>query len=83
VTRLKKQQLLFLELHFSHKLFFKIPLNISVRCIKKKLVLYGLHKMELMNVAEQIKALRFPNTYKGKGIKYFHEVLKLKPGKQR
>jgi len=83
VVRLRLQDFLLFELHFSHKLYYKIPKNVSIRCIKKKIVLFGIDKAQLVTIAEQIKALRYPNTYKGKGIRYVDEIVKLKPGKQR
>jgi large subunit ribosomal protein L6 len=81
--RLKNKHFIFFELHYSHKLIYKIPKNTSIRCIKKKLVLFGLHKTDVINISEEIKSLRYPNIYKGKGIKYLNEVVTLKPGKQR
>lgn len=83
VVRSKRTNMLQFELHFSHKFCFTIPKEVNVRCIKKKLVIFGIDKPKLVSIVEKIKAFRFPNTYKGKGIKYFDEILKLKPGKQR
>lgn len=71
------------ELHFSHKLFYKIPSSVLIKCNKKRILVFGLQRAQVLNVANEIKSLRYPNIYKGKGIRFLGEVIKLKPGKQR
>ena len=41
----------------------------------------GINKEVVGNVAAKIRAIRPPDHYKGKGIKYAEERLRLKPGK--
>lgn len=41
----------------------------------------GIDKQYLGEIAASLKALKKPEPYKGKGIRYFDEVIKLKPGK--
>jgi large subunit ribosomal protein L6 len=41
----------------------------------------GIDKQYLGEVAAKLKALKKPEPYKGKGIRYFDEYIKLKPGK--
>ena len=83
VMRSKKLHRLFFELHFSHRLIFQIPHDIAAKCDKKKILLFGLQKSRVIDTAEELRNLRIPNIYKGKGIRYLNEVIRLKPGKQR
>ena len=41
----------------------------------------GIDKELIGETAARIRAVRPPDSYKGKGIKYFGEVIRLKPGK--
>jgi large subunit ribosomal protein L6 len=43
--------------------------------------LNGIDKQYLWEYAAKVKALKKPEPYKGKGIRYFGEQIKLKPGK--
>jgi large subunit ribosomal protein L6 len=45
------------------------------------ITLQGIDKQMLGQKAAQLKALKTPEPYKGKGFRYFDEVIKLKPGK--
>lgn len=83
VLRSKTMHQLRFELHYSHLVVYKIPNDISIKCGKKKLLVFGLVKQRVMNVATEIKQLRVPNVYKGKGIRFISDIVKLKPGKQR
>jgi len=47
-----------------------------------KIVIKGSNKQQVGEVAHKIKILKKPDAYKGKGIRYEGEVLKLKPGKK-
>lgn len=48
---------------------------------KNKFKVWGIDKHKVGQVAAIIRALKEPDPYKGKGIKYTNEVIKLKPGK--
>ena len=74
---------LFLDLNFSHKIYYPIPVGVFIRCSKKKILLFGLNKVLVFNTAKEIKNFRTPNKYKGTGIRYLGENIKLRPGKQR
>mgnify|MGYP000471698554 CR=1 FL=1 len=72
-------------LGFSHIKEYKIPNNIFVKIGNKKeteLHLFGYDKQYLCQIAAQIKLLKKPDMYKGKGIFFFNETLVLKQGKQ-
>jgi large subunit ribosomal protein L6 len=70
-------------LGYSHAVEFSLPDGITAEIDKKQtsLTLYGIDKHLIGQVAANIRSLRKPNIYKGKGIKYAEERLKLKVGK--
>ena len=70
-------------LGFSHAVEFNLPDGITAEIDKKQtsLTLHGIDKHLIGQVAANIRMLRKPNVYKGKGIKYAEERLKLKVGK--
>jgi large subunit ribosomal protein L6 len=70
-------------LGFSHPVEYNLPAGISAEVDKKQtqLTLQGIDKQLIGQVAANIRALRPPNVYKGKGIKYSDEMLRLKVGK--
>lgn len=70
-------------LGYSHPIDFNLPEGITAQVDKKQtqLTLEGIDKHLIGQVAANIRALRPPNVYKGKGIKYAEESLRLKVGK--
>jgi large subunit ribosomal protein L6 len=70
-------------LGFSHPVVFKLPDGISAEVDAKqtKIALKGVDKHLLGLTAAQIRALRPPEPYKGKGIKYADEIVRRKEGK--
>jgi large subunit ribosomal protein L6 len=74
---------LVLSLGYSHPIEFQMPESIkaSIDAKQTKITLVGIDKGQLGQVAASLKALRLPDAYKGKGIRYSGERLKLKVGK--
>ena len=77
---------LILSLGFSHKVNFVVPDSIEVKVeqdVKGNaiIILSGIDKQYLGEVTAKLKALKKPEPYKWKGIRYSDEVIKLKPGK--
>lgn len=71
-----------LSLGFSHPVEFRPPEGITLEVADKtKIVVSGIDKQVVGQTAAQIRGLRPPEPYKGKGIKYVDEVIKTKPGK--
>jgi large subunit ribosomal protein L6 len=68
---------------YSHPVVFQLPKGIFAEVDKKqtKLTLTGIDKQVLGQVAANIRSIRPPDAYKGKGIRYANEAIKLKPGK--
>jgi len=83
ITRYRRSSLLEFELQYSHKVFYKIPNDVIIKTSKKYILIFGLNKAVVFDVAIKLKNLRFPNIYTGTGIRFKGENIKLKPGKQR
>ena len=73
---------LVLNLGFSHQIFFKIPDGIKVEVLKNIITVSGISKELVGQTAANIRALKKPEPYKGKGIRYAGEVIKRKVGKK-
>jgi large subunit ribosomal protein L6 len=78
--------LLDLSLGFSHNIIFEIPKELKVATSQEKgdnprIVLEGVDKQLLGQVAAKIRGLRKPEPYKGKGVKYKGEFIRRKAGK--
>ncbi len=73
-----------LKLGFSHFIFIKIPKTIKLFLPKKTLiVLQSKNEQFLKEFSWKICSTRFPDTYKGKGIKFKNQILILKPIKKK
>jgi len=73
---------LHLTLGFSHPVAFPLPPGITATVERQVLVtLHGADKQLLGKTAAMLRALRPPEPYKGKGIKYREKVIKRKAGK--
>jgi large subunit ribosomal protein L6 len=69
-------------LGYSHPVIYKIPEGIKIEIDKSnRMTVSGADRQQVGQVAAEIRSLRRPNPYKGKGIKYTAEVLRLKAGK--
>lgn len=81
-VKLDKEDLVF-KLGYSHPVVFKkLPgLKYQVEGANKVVVL-GIDKQQVGQTAYQIKILKKPDVYKGKGIQYEGEKLRIKPGKK-
>lgn len=70
-----------LSLGFSHPVKFEAPAGIELTVNKMEITVNGIDKQQVGQVAAEIRALRKPEPYKGKGIKYADEVILRKAGK--
>ncbi|HEV3459357.1 MAG TPA: 50S ribosomal protein L6 [Thermoanaerobaculia bacterium] len=70
-------------LGYSHPVIFAIPPGIKIEIEAKvnRLTVTGADRQQVGQVAAEIRRLRKPDPYKGKGIKYTNEVLRRKVGK--
>lgn len=72
-----------LALGYSHPVIFPLPEGITAEIEKQTAItLRGADKALLGETAAQLRALRKPDPYKGKGIKYADEVIRRKVGKK-
>jgi len=79
-----KGKVVSLQLGFSHDVDFPIPEGIKVECPDQTtLVISGIDKQKVGQVAAEIKAYRKPEPYKGKGIRYAGEFVFRKEGKKK
>ena len=73
---------LHLSLGYSHPVIYAIPDGVDIDVDKNnKITVQGADKQSVGQVAAEIRALRKPEPYKGKGIKYVDEVIRRKAGK--
>lgn len=70
-----------LEVGFSHPVIFVIPEGIVAKVEKNVITLTGFDKELLGKVASELRSVKKPEPYKGKGIKYLDEVIRRKAGK--
>ena len=71
-----------LTLGFSHQVHYKAPAGIKLTApVPTQVLIEGADKEKVGQVAAEIRALRPPEPYKGKGIKYQGEVIRRKAGK--
>jgi large subunit ribosomal protein L6 len=68
-------------LGFSHPVEFPVPAGIEVKIERNKLAVSGCDRQQVGQVAADIRALRPPDVYKLKGIRYTDERLRKKAGK--
>jgi large subunit ribosomal protein L6 len=70
-----------LNLGFSHDVIFKLPQGITATLEQNNITISGIDKQQVGQVAAEIRALKKPEPYKGKGIKYAGERILRKSGK--
>jgi large subunit ribosomal protein L6 len=69
-------------LGYSHPVLFDIPEGIKIEIDRTgKITVSGADRQKVGQVAAEIRSLRRPDPYKGKGIKYTKEILRRKVGK--
>ncbi|MDP2120567.1 MAG: 50S ribosomal protein L6 [Hoeflea sp.] len=73
-----------LALGFSHDVVYQPPEGVSIACPKPtEIVITGIDKQVLGQVASEIRGYRGPEPYKGKGVKYAEERIVRKEGKKK
>ncbi|MEM1226220.1 MAG: 50S ribosomal protein L6 [Planctomycetota bacterium] len=71
-----------LRVGFANELHRKIPSDLNVTCPDQThIVIQGCDKQKVGQFAAEIRSLRKPEPYKGKGVRYQGEQVKIKPGK--
>lgn len=80
-----KEKKVLLKIGYSHEVFYNIPEDTKILVSKAKgsfILIKGVEKERVQQIAKDIRNLRKPDAYKGKGIHYYREILKLKKGKK-
>jgi large subunit ribosomal protein L6 len=73
-----------LNLGYSHDVNYPIPEGIDIKATKPtEIVITGIDKQRVGQVAAEIREFRGPEPYKGKGIKYAGEYIFRKEGKKK
>ncbi|KXF77595.1 50S ribosomal protein L6 [Paramesorhizobium deserti] len=73
-----------LSLGFSHEVIYEVPAGITVAVPKPtEIVVSGIDKQQVGQVAAEIREYRGPEPYKGKGVKYAGEKIVRKEGKKK
>ncbi len=70
-----------MNLGFSHEVMYKLPQGIAANVEQNIITISGIDKQQVGQVAAEIRALKKPEPYKGKGIKYVGERIIRKSGK--
>ena len=75
-----------LALGYSHNIIFEVPKEIKVATAQEKgqnptIMLDGIDRQLIGQVAAKIRSLRKPEPYKGKGVRYVGEIVRKKAGK--
>jgi large subunit ribosomal protein L6 len=70
-----------LNVGFSHPVDFNLPAGVSAQVEGNIITIKGTEKQKVGEIAAQIRNIKKPEPYKGKGIKYVGEVIKRKEGK--
>jgi large subunit ribosomal protein L6 len=75
-------KLLALRVGFANEVKKPIPTGLEVTCPDQThIVVRGCDKQQVGQFAAEVRAVRKPEPYKGKGIRYVGEYVKIKPGK--
>ena len=69
------------NLGFSHDVVYKVPADIKVTVEQNIITVSDTNRQQVGQVAAEIRALKKPEPYKGKGIKYLDERILRKSGK--
>ena len=73
-----------LSLGFSHPVVHQMPAGVKVETpTQTEILIKGISRQQVGQVAAEVRAYRKPEPYKGKGVRYVDEVVKLKETKKK
>ncbi len=70
-----------LQIGYSHDIYFDLPEGVSITADRTIIKINGIDKQLVGSVASKIRSFRKPEPYKGKGIRFKDEYIKIKQGK--
>lgn len=76
-----KDQTVVLSVGYSKPVEYVLPSGIAASVEKNQIKLSGINKQQLGQIAAELRSIRPPEPYKGKGIKYIEETIQRKAGK--
>lgn len=76
-----QNRILTLQLGHSHPIVYQAPEGLEFELNRTNITVRGIDKELVGQVAANIRSVRKPEPYKGKGIKYINEVIRRKEGK--
>lgn len=76
-----KGSVVVMRLGFSHAIEYKLPEGIEAKIEGNALIIDGINKQVVGQTASEIRSLKKPEPYKGKGFKYKEEIVRRKAGK--
>lgn len=80
---IEKKNFIHFKLGYSHDIFFKVPTTIKINILQSTImVISGVKYNDVLQMASLLKKFKTPDPYKGKGILYSNESIKLKEGKK-
>ena len=80
-----KDNKLHLRLGYSHEIIYDIPKDVTITVLQQKiltLVIFGNNLQKINQIAAEIRSLKSPEPYKGKGIRFLNEIIRQKEGKK-
>ena len=81
-TAERQGSFLIINAGYSHPIYMEVPENISIDVPSTtSIIIKGINKQNVGDVAAKIREIRKPEPYKGKGIRYVDEYVKRKAGK--
>lgn len=80
----KQDKAVVFNLGYSHPINFEIPQGIDIDVDGKanRITIHGIDRQRVGQIAAEIRGLRPPEPYKGKGVRYTNEKIRTKAGKQ-
>jgi len=78
----KEGENLVLQVGLTHPVTIKAPEGINFSVEKKTIIVSGIDKQKVTQMAAKIRKVKPPEPYKGKGIRYKGETVRRKPGKK-
>ncbi|CUX95717.1 50S ribosomal protein L6 [Candidatus Mikella endobia] len=79
-----KDNIVNLSLGFSHLINYNLPVGITAECpIQTEIIIKGANKQLVGQVAADLRNFRRPEPYKGKGIRYADEIVRIKETKKK
>jgi len=79
-----KNNILSLFLGLSHPINYSLPTGVTATCLSQtEILLKGINKQIIGQTAAELRSYRPPEPYKGKGIRYSDEIIRIKEAKKK